>query len=328
MGAHAGCVMDGAQDGRRRRHQGRLADSLGARRTQRFAILDQDALDLRHVADGRDQIVVQVLGAAGAILLHQREPEALRDAAVYLAVDNQGVDGAAHVVRGVDVQQLHRAEHAGRQRPDQRSATGAKRLSGGFGSGRAEREGQSIVHGGDPAAAAGGDGAQTAAIEERTGVRLEVTRVAVRNLSAPREVQLADGVLTRDAHDVVNDPDIDIIYVSTLNHVHNEHALLAINAGKHVLVEKPFTINAEEAKQIQRAAIANKVMAIKESLIQFDGKTQKPFVEVETTSQKFVRKDLVLGVSDGIYVEIKSGIKASDKIKVWNQGLKTEESKP
>ncbi len=62
--------------------------------------------------------------------------------------------------------------------------------------------------------------------------------------------------------DLVNDPDIDIIYVSTLNHVHKEHALLAINAGKHVLVEKPFTINAEEAKQIQRAAIANKVMAM------------------------------------------------------------------
>jgi HlyD family secretion protein len=73
---------------------------------------------------------------------------------------------------------------------------------------------------------------------------------------------------------------------------------------------------------------ADKVMAVKEALIQFDAKTQKPFVEVETTSQKFVRKDLVLGVSDGIYVQIKSGLKSSDKIKVWNQGLKTEEPKP
>jgi HlyD family secretion protein len=69
-------------------------------------------------------------------------------------------------------------------------------------------------------------------------------------------------------------------------------------------------------------------LAVKEALIQFDSKTQKPFVEVETMSQKFVRKDIVLGVSDGIYVEIKSGIKASDKIKIWNQGLKTEEPKP
>ncbi len=69
---------------------------------------------------------------------------------------------------------------------------------------------------------------------------------------------------------------------------------------------------------------ANKVLAIKESLIQFDKKTQKPYVEIETASQKFVRKDIVLGVSDGIYVQVKRGVKATDKIKVWNQGLVTE----
>lgn len=73
---------------------------------------------------------------------------------------------------------------------------------------------------------------------------------------------------------------------------------------------------------------ADKVMAVKEALIQFDPKTQKPFVEIETANQKFVRKELVLGVSDGIFVQIKSGLKSSDKIKVWNQGLKTEEPKP
>ena len=70
---------------------------------------------------------------------------------------------------------------------------------------------------------------------------------------------------------------------------------------------------------------AENVLAIKESLIQFDAKTQKPFVEVETGNQKFERKNIVLGVSDGIYVEIKSGVKGSDKLKVWNQGLKTED---
>ena len=67
---------------------------------------------------------------------------------------------------------------------------------------------------------------------------------------------------------------------------------------------------------------ADKVMALKEALIQFDEKTQKPFVEVELSKQKFVRRDILLGVSDGIYVEIKKGLKTSDKIKVWNQGLK------
>ena len=70
------------------------------------------------------------------------------------------------------------------------------------------------------------------------------------------------------------------------------------------------------------------MQSLKESLIQFDKKTQKPYVEIETGKQKFQRKDVVLGVSDGIYVEVKSGIKPSDKIKVWNQGLKADEPKP
>ena len=60
----------------------------------------------------------------------------------------------------------------------------------------------------------------------------------------------------------------------------------------------------------------DEVLAIKESLIQFDGKTQKPFVEVETTKQKFARKNLVLGVSDGIYVEVKNGIKDKSELVV------------
>ena len=52
---------------------------------------------------------------------------------------------------------------------------------------------------------------QQAAIEARTGVRLEVVAVAVRNLSKEREISLPEGMLTRDAMAVVNDPSIDVI---------------------------------------------------------------------------------------------------------------------
>src|SRR5690606_23759265 len=65
---------------------------------------------------------------------------------------------------------------------------------------------------------------------------------------------------------------------------------------------------------------AENVLAVKEALVQFD-KDQKPFVEVEVGDKKFEKRAITLGVSDGIYVEVKSGIKADDKIKVWNQGL-------
>lgn len=61
-------------------------------------------------------------------------------------------------------------------------------------------------------------GAQAATIEARTGVRLVVGKVAVRNLSAQREVELPADVLTRDAHAVVVDPDIDLVV-----EVHRRH---------------------------------------------------------------------------------------------------------
>jgi len=48
-------------------------------------------------------------------------------------------------------------------------------------------------------------------IEARTGIRLQVVRVAVRNVSRDREVAVPEGVLTRDAHAVVQDPTIDLI---------------------------------------------------------------------------------------------------------------------
>lgn len=66
-------------------------------------------------------------------------------------------------------------------------------------------------------------------------------------------------------------------------------------------------------------ARADSVMAVKEALVQYDPKTQEPFVEVEIGDQEFERRDLELGVSDGIQVEVKSGINKEDKIKVWNQ---------
>lgn len=52
---------------------------------------------------------------------------------------------------------------------------------------------------------------QAKAIEARTGVALEVTRVAVRNLSKQRDIQLDPALLTRHADEVVTDPDVDLV---------------------------------------------------------------------------------------------------------------------
>ncbi|MGJ0203343.1 Gfo/Idh/MocA family oxidoreductase [Leucobacter sp. gxy201] len=49
-------------------------------------------------------------------------------------------------------------------------------------------------------------------------------------------------------------PGIDVVYVATPHVFHREGALAALNAGKHVLVEKPLAMNAAEAEEIARAA--------------------------------------------------------------------------
>ena len=66
------------------------------------------------------------------------------------------------------------------------------------------------------------------------------------------------------------------------------------------------------------------VIAISEALLQYDSKTKKPYVEIETSNQKFKRQDVKLGISDGVNVELISGVSKTDKIKVWN---KTEPDK-
>jgi predicted dehydrogenase len=50
------------------------------------------------------------------------------------------------------------------------------------------------------------------------------------------------------------DPDIDVVYVATPHPFHAHDALLALNAGKHVLCEKPFAMNASEAAAVIDAA--------------------------------------------------------------------------
>jgi HlyD family secretion protein len=61
------------------------------------------------------------------------------------------------------------------------------------------------------------------------------------------------------------------------------------------------------------------ILAISEALLQYDSKTKMPYVEIETSNQKFVRKNIKLGISDGVNAELVSGVKQTDKIKVWNK---------
>ena len=66
-------------------------------------------------------------------------------------------------------------------------------------------------------------------------------------------------------------------------------------------------------------------LCIKESLIQFNRFTEKPFVEILNDDGVFIKKDITIGISDGISVEVLEGIEEDDKIKVWNKVLEEDE---
>jgi len=56
---------------------------------------------------------------------------------------------------------------------------------------------------------------------------------------------------------LINDPDVNAVYIPLPNGLHAEWTLRAIDAGKHVLCEKPFTANEKEARQVADAAAAS-----------------------------------------------------------------------
>jgi predicted dehydrogenase len=82
--------------------------------------------------------------------------------------------------------------------------------------------------------------------------------VAVGSRDQGRADEFAARHAIRTAHGsyeaLVADPAVEVVYVASPHSEHLEHALLAIAAGKHVLVEKAFTVNAAEAEQVFEAA--------------------------------------------------------------------------
>jgi predicted dehydrogenase len=85
---------------------------------------------------------------------------------------------------------------------------------------------------------------------------IKIQAVGAREIAKANEFADKFGIPNRHEgyESLVADPEVDIVYISTLQSLHAEHALLAIRAGKHVLLEKPFTLNAAESQEIRAAA--------------------------------------------------------------------------
>jgi predicted dehydrogenase len=61
---------------------------------------------------------------------------------------------------------------------------------------------------------------------------------------------------------LVADPNVDAIYISTPHPFHYDNAKLVLGAGKHALVEKPFTLNAAEAREVVELATEKKLVVL------------------------------------------------------------------
>lgn len=91
-----------------------------------------------------------------------------------------------------------------------------------------------------------------------------VQAVGSRSVETSRAFATRFGIPTAHGsyEDLAADPDVDVVYVATPHVFHHENALLALNAGKHVLVEKAFTINARQAQEIADLAAGKGLVAL------------------------------------------------------------------
>lgn len=93
-----------------------------------------------------------------------------------------------------------------------------------------------------------------------------------------------------------------------------------VDVGLSTNIRAGYSANAE----IELAS-KDSTFCIKEALLQFNRFTDLPFVEIQKEDGTFKKKNVKLGISDGINVEILDGIEEGDKIKVWNKASKDDE---
>lgn len=85
-----------------------------------------------------------------------------------------------------------------------------------------------------------------------------IAAVAARRLESAQDfaARFGAGTAYGDYRSLVEDADVDIVYVATPHALHKEHVMLALEAGKPVLCEKAVTLNGDDAEELVEAARA------------------------------------------------------------------------
>ena len=132
----------------------------------------------------------------------------------------------------------------------------------------------------------------------------------VEKLHKGMEIQLTIGAIE------------DEVYPATLEHISPK----GVEESGAIQFEIKAAVILEEGQFLRAGYSANaevvldkrsEVLTLSEMLVQYEGST--PYVEIETAPNTYERRDVELGLSDGLTVEILSGITAEDRIKVWNK---------
>jgi predicted dehydrogenase len=101
------------------------------------------------------------------------------------------------------------------------------------------------------------------------GKHTEVTAIASRNLETAQATakQLGIAKAYGSYEELLADPDVDAIYNPMPNHLHVPWAIKALEAGKHVICEKPIGLNSQEAEQLLAAAKKHPQLKIMEAFM-------------------------------------------------------------
>eukprot|EP00445_Apocalathium_hangoei_P003139 CAMPEP_0203844844 /NCGR_PEP_ID=MMETSP0359-20131031/3456_1 /ASSEMBLY_ACC=CAM_ASM_000338 /TAXON_ID=268821 /ORGANISM="Scrippsiella Hangoei, Strain SHTV-5" /LENGTH=347 /DNA_ID=CAMNT_0050759879 /DNA_START=50 /DNA_END=1093 /DNA_ORIENTATION=- len=91
-----------------------------------------------------------------------------------------------------------------------------------------------------------------------------IAAVAARDLQKAQD--FADKFGAKRAHgsyqDLVEDPEVDVIYVGTIHAVHFQNVKMALEAGKHVVCEKPMGVNTAEVRELIELARSKKLFLL------------------------------------------------------------------
>ena len=82
-----------------------------------------------------------------------------------------------------------------------------------------------------------------------THAHFRITKILERHRNDSRGKH-KEAVIVRSYDDILKDEDIELVILNTPDYLHHEMALAALEAGKHIVVEKPFTLSVEEANEI------------------------------------------------------------------------------